>query len=311
MNRSLPEVISPALDGGGSAGVLPEEIAPKFASDIAVLTKARLSSLVLITTFVGFCMASRQGIDWLTLLHTLLGTALVAGSAAVLNQLMETNVDRLMERTKDRPLPSGRMSGVSALRIGILMAVAGFLYLALAVNLLSAYLAAATLFIYLALYTPLKRKTSFCIIVGAVSGAIPPLIGWTAARASFGAGSWILFGVLFLWQIPHFLAIAWMYRDEYAQAGFVMLRRNDICGVKTATEGLLFTLGLIGVTLVPVLLGLATPIYLAGALVFDALLLGCSAQFLFQRTRASARRLFFATILYLPCLLGLMVFTKV
>ncbi len=310
MNRSLPEVISPALEVGGAATILPEEIAPRFMDDIAVLTKARLSSLVLITTFVGFCMASHQGIDWLILLHTLIGTALVAASAAVLNQLMETKVDRLMERTKDRPLPSGRVTGSSALLMGTLMAVAGFLYLALAVNLLSAYLAAATIFIYLALYTPLKRKTSFCVIVGAVSGAIPPLIGWTAARSSFGAGSWILFGVLFLWQIPHFLSIAWMYRDEYAQAGFVMLRRNDICGVKTATEGLLFTLGLILVTLIPVAMSTATVLYFVGAIVLGALLLGFSAQFLFQRTRASARRLFFATIFYLPILLGLMVFTK-
>jgi len=306
MNR--PDVLP--LDVAAVAPDVPEGIAPGLAADLLILTKARLSTLVLVTTFVGFCMASREGIDWLLLLHTLLGTALVAGSAAVLNQVFETNVDRLMERTKSRPLPAGRMKAVSALRLGILLAAAGLLYLALAVNWLTACLAAATLAIYLCLYTPMKRRTSFCIMIGAVSGAIPPMIGWTAARPSINAGAWILFGVLFLWQIPHFLAIAWMYRDEYAQAGFVMLRRNDICGVKTATESFLFTIALSLLTMVPAITGRATATYLVGALAFDAILLGCATQFLLRRTRPSARKLFFATIIYLPCLLGLMVFTK-
>ncbi len=305
MNR--PEVLASPL---GVAPALPEVAAPRLVNDLLILTKARLSSLVLITTFVGFCMASRDVIDWLLLLHALLGTALVAGSAAVLNQVFETKVDRLMERTKTRPLPSGRMKPASALLIGISLAAAGFVYLATAVNWLTACLAAATLAIYLLLYTPMKRKTSFCIMVGAVSGAIPPIIGWTAARPSIGRGAWILFGVLFLWQIPHFLAIAWMYRDEYAQAGFVMLRKNDICGVKTATESFLFTVALSILTMIPAATGMANAVYLMGALAFDAVLLFCAVQFLLHRTRPSARRLFFATILYLPCLLGLMVFTK-
>jgi protoheme IX farnesyltransferase len=279
-------------------------------SDIMALTKARLSLLVIITTFVGFCTASGARLDWLLLAHAVLGTTLAAGAAAVLNQFIEADVDRLMERTRYRPLPGGRMKPGAALALGIAMAVIGVGWLWLAVNALSACLAAATILIYIALYTPLKRRTSLCTIVGAVSGAIPPVIGWTAVRPSFDAGAWILFGILFTWQMPHFLAIAWMYRDEYAQAGFVMLKRDDVSGCATAMQSLLYTIGLTAITVVPFAIGLNTGVYLAGALLLDAVMLYCAVQFLFLRTRPSARRLFFASILFLPILLGLMVFTK-
>lgn len=305
MSESTREILAPPIEV-----VRPQSAEQGIVSDLSMLTKARLTMLVLITTFVGFCMASGQRIDWLLLLNTLVGTALVAGSAAVLNQLIEMNVDRLMERTKVRPLPSGRMKPAAALRIGLGMGVGGVLYLALTVNPLATALAAATLVIYLFMYTPLKRRTSFCITVGAVAGAIPPVIGWVAAKPSLGAGACILFGVLFLWQIPHFMAIAWMYHDEYAQAGFVMLRRNDIGGFATAFESLCYTGALAVVTLLPPALKMTSFVYLPGAVLFNGIMFLCAVQFLLRRDRASARRLFFASILYLPCVLGLLVFTR-
>ena len=294
-----------------AAATFETEIAPPgILGDLVALTKARLSTLVLVTTFVGFCMGSGETTDWFLLFRALFGTALVAASAAVLNQVMERKVDRLMQRTKARPLPAGRMKTGTALGLGVLLAVAGFIYLLNRVNPLSATLAAATLGVYLLLYTPSKRRTAWCVTVGAISGGIPPLIGWAAATGSLAPAAWILFGVLFLWQMPHFLAIAWMYRDEYAQAGFIMLRRNDIGGVKTARESLLFSVGLTLVTLIPVFCKMATAFYFFGAFVCNGLLLFCAVQFLIHRNRPSARRLFFASIIYLPVLLGLMVMTK-
>lgn len=290
---------------------LPEVAAAStWFGDFMMLTKARLSTLVLVTTFVGFCMGSAGGIDWFLLFRVLFGTAFVAASASVLNQVIERRVDRLMARTKNRPLAAGRMKTSTALGLGVLLGVAGFIYLLNRVNFLAAVLAALTLGVYLLLYTPLKRRTAWCVCVGAVSGAIPPMIGWAAARPSLDAGAWILFGVLFCWQMPHFLSIAWMYRDEYAQAGFVMIRRNDIGGQKVARESLLFTLLLAVITALPVFWKIATPAYLVGAILCDALLLVCAARFLVHRDRDCARRLFFASILFLPLLLGLMVLTR-
>jgi len=305
MSQSSHEILTPAI-----AVVREESPAQGLVSDLVMLTKARLTMLVLITTFVGFCMASGGHLDLFALFNTLLGTALVAGSASVLNQFIEIKVDRLMERTKVRPLPSARMLPATALKIGATMGVAGMIYLACAVNLFAASLALVTWVIYLFLYTPLKRRTCFCITVGAVSGAIPPMIGWVAAKPSLDAGAWILFGVLFLWQMPHFMAIAWMYRDEYAQAGFVMLRRNDIGGFSTAIESLIYAIALFVITLLPAILKMSGPVYLVGALLFNAGMLVCAIQFLVIRDRSSARRLFFASIIYLPFLLGLLVFTK-
>lgn len=278
--------------------------------DLMMLTKARLTLLVLVTTSVGFLMGSGTSFDWFLLFRTLLGTALVAGSAAVLNQFMEHKVDRLMRRTKGRPLPAGRMAPMTALGLGVLLGVAGLIYMMNRVNALAAGLSALTLVVYLFAYTPMKRRTPFCVTLGAISGAIPPMIGWAAARPSLDAGAWILFGVQFFWQTPHFLAIAWMYRDEYAQAGFVMLRRNDIGGLSTARESMLCSIALAVVTVLPVFLKMVAPIYLAGAILCNGLFIACAIQFLIHRSRSSARRLFFASILYLPLLLGLLVLTR-
>jgi protoheme IX farnesyltransferase len=283
---------------------------PGLLSDLFTLTKARLSLLVIVTTFVGYCLASSSPMNWIGLFHATLGTALAAAGAGALNQWMEARVDRLMERTRNRPLPAGRIRPGAALFLGVLASVAGCGWLAWTCNTLSAYLAAATVFIYIAFYTPLKRKTSFCTIVGAVSGAIPPMIGWVAARPSLDLGAWVLFGILFTWQMPHFLAIAWMYRDEYAQAGFVMLRRDDISGAATAFESLGFTIALVAVTMIPFWSGMLSDTYLSGTLLLDAGLCGCAVRFLVERSRASARLLFFASIAFLPLLLGLMVTTK-
>ncbi len=287
-----------------------DEAEQSLMGDLMALTKARLSMLVVITTFVGFCMGSEGRIDWLRLVNAVFGTALAAGAAAVLNQVAEAHVDRLMERTRSRPLPSGRMRRRTALLLGLGMAFVGVAYLALTVNRISAILAAATVVIYLLFYTPMKRRTSFCITIGAIAGAIPPLIGWTAAHPAMTINAWALFGILFAWQMPHFLAIAWMYRDEYAQAGFVMLKRDDPSGSSTAGQSLIFTLLLGLISVVPFAAGLNDSMYLGGAMLLDAALFFFAVQFLIQRERTSARSLFFASILYLPLLLGLMVCTK-
>ncbi len=283
---------------------------PGLLSDLFTLTKARLSLLVIVTTFVGYLLASPSPIEWLRLLNATLGTALAAAGAGALNQWLEVGVDRLMERTRHRPLPAGRMSRSTALLVGLALSTAGTAWLAWTCNATSAWLSAATVVTYLALYTPLKRKTSLCTIVGAVSGAIPPMIGWTAARPSFDLGAWVLFGILFTWQMPHFLAIAWMYRDEYAQAGFVMLRRDDTSGSSTAFEALGFTGALIAITMIPFWSGMLTDAYLSGALMLDAAMAGAAVWFLAERSRTAARALFFASIIFLPLLLGLMVMTK-
>ena len=290
---------------------VPRDLAePGLLTDLMTLTKARLSLLVIVTTFVGFCMASDGSPDWLRLFHAVGGTALVAAAAGVLNQRIETNVDRLMERTRNRPLPAGRMKPATALVLGLALGIAGTAWLWLTTNALAASLAAATIVIYIAFYTPLKRRTSLCTIVGAVSGAIPPVIGWTAVRPSFDLGAWVLFGILFTWQMPHFLAIAWMYRDEYAQAGFVMIRRDDLTGSHTATQSLLYTLALLVITALPFFAGLNSSLYLVLALLLDAVMLVCDLRFLFERSRSTARTLFFASIFFLPLILGLMIFTK-
>jgi protoheme IX farnesyltransferase len=287
-----------------------EPQAHSIFSDLMVLTKARLTMLVLMTTALGFGFGSRHAVDWFLLFRVMFGTAFVAGSASVFNQFFERKVDRLMRRTKDRPLPAGRMLPGTALGLGILLAVAGEIYLMNRVSYLCAGLAAGTLGIYVAFYTPLKRKSAWCVTIGAISGAIPPMIGWAAATGSLGLGAWILFGILFFWQMPHFLSLAWMYRDEYAQAGFFMLRGKDIAGIKTATESFLCAVALTIVTMLPALLGLAHAYYVPVALACDGWLLVCAALFLSSRSRGAARRLFMASILYLPLVMALLMLCR-
>lgn len=274
------------------------------------LFKARLTSLVLLTTLVGFYLGQRGGINWLLLVNTLLGTGLLACGAAALNQYLERDFDALMERTDDRPLPAGRIQPQLVVVLGGVISVAGLLWLAFGVNLLTSVLGAVTLISYLFIYTPLKRKTTLNTAIGAIPGALPPLMGWTASRGDLSIEGWALFAILFFWQLPHFLAIAWMYREDYARGGFVMLPLVDRDGARTGRSAVSHTLGLLPVSLSPFIFHVSGALYLFGALLLGLVFLWCAMRFARQLDRLSARRLFFASILYLPLLLGLMVFDK-
>jgi len=277
----------------------------------ADLFKARLTTLVLLTTVVGFYLGFRWPVNYLLMLHTLLGTALVASGASALNQLLEREYDAKMRRTQDRHLPSGRLQAATVLWIGSVSALVGLVYLAVEVNLMTSLLGAFSLLSYLFVYTPLKRVTWLNTAVGAVPGALPPLMGWTAARGELTAEGWALFAILAFWQLPHFLAIAWVYREEYARAGFKMLPVLDPAGHRTGHQAVGHTLGLLPISLCPFFFGFAGPVYLCGAVVLGLLFLWFAIQFSRPLTVPRARQLFLVSILYLPLLLGLMVADKV
>jgi protoheme IX farnesyltransferase len=281
----------------------------RWPATYAELLKPRLTTLVVLTTLVGFYLGSVV-VDYLRMLHAVLGTALVAGGAAALNQLIEREHDAKMHRTATRPLPSGRLQPGAVLIFGGACSATGLVYLALAVNLLTALLGAATLLCYLFIYTPLKRVTWLNTAIGAIPGALPPLMGWTAARDEVSLGGWALFGILFFWQLPHFLAIAWIYRDEYAKAGFVMLPLIDKTGERTGRQAVSHTLGLLPISLLPFALYMTGKTYLFGALALGIFFLVRSLQFNRKLDVPSARRLFFASIIYLPLLLILLVMDK-
>jgi heme o synthase len=282
-----------------------------WASVLSELFKLRLTLLVLLTTLVGFYLGSRGAIHYALMMHTVIATALLACGAAALNQLWEREHDAKMRRTEGRPLPSGHMRPDTVLVIGGVMSMAGLLYMALAVNLLASFLGGLTLAIYLFVYTPLKRVTWLNTAIGAIPGALPPLIGWTAARNELSSEAVALFAILFFWQIPHFLAIAWIYRDEYAKAGFVMLPNVDPQGFRTSHQAVSHTFGLMLASLWPVVFGLTGVVYLGGALVLGIVFLAAAFRFSRRLTLPAARQLFFASILYLPLLLGLMVIDKI
>ncbi len=286
-------------------------VAEKSLAGILIeLFKLRLTTLVLLTTLVGFYLGSRAPMALMLMFHALFGTALLASGASALNQWLEREHDAKMPRTQDRPLPSGRLTADAVLLIGVSCGVLGLVYLALMVNLITAALGALTIGSYLFVYTPLKRVTTLNTVVGAIPGALPPLMGWTAARGQISGEGWCLFAILCFWQLPHFLAIAWMYRDQYAKAGFVMLPVVDADGERTARQALCHTLGLLPVSLSPFLFKLVGPVYLCGALVLGLAFVWCAFQFARHRTNAQARVLFYASIIYLPLLLGLMVYDK-
>ena len=282
-----------------------------LASVLSELFKMRLTILVLLTTLVGFYIGFRGQINYVLMFHTLLGTALVASGASALNQLLEREHDSKMRRTEDRPLPSGRLAPENVLIIGGVCSAAGLIYLALAVNLLTALLGALTIGSYLFVYTPLKRVTSLNTAIGAIPGALPPLMGWTAARDEISGAGWSLFAVLFFWQLPHFLAIAWMYRGEYAKAGFVMLPVIDPTGERTGRQALSHTLGLLPISFCPFVFKLVGTTYFIGAFALGLAFLWFAFQFARHLTVPRARQLFYASILYLPLLLGLMVLDKI
>lgn len=277
---------------------------------VCELVKVRLTFLVLLTTLMGFYLGARS-MDFSLLVHTLLATGLVASGASALNQFLERSHDARMRRTEDRPLPSGRMQPETALMFGAVSGAVGLLYLAMAVNPLTAVLGAITLCSYVFVYTPLKRVTSLNTAVGAIPGALPPLMGWTAATGQLSVEGWTLFAILFFWQLPHFLAIAWIYREEYAQAGFVMLPVIDPQGIRTGRQAVSHTLGLLPVSLTPFLFHLVGPLYFYGGLLLGVGFLVLAVQFSRRLTITSARHLFYASILYLPLLLGLMAISKI
>lgn len=294
-----------------SAAVVAPVAGKSLAASLSELFKIRLTTLVLLTTLVGYYLGSRGPISLVSMFNAILGTALLAGGASALNQLLEREHDRKMHRTQDRPLPSGRMTPETVLVLGGLCAGAGLVWLALAVNLLTALLGAITLGSYVFIYTPLKRITTLNTVIGAIPGALPPLMGWTAARGEVSVEGWALFGILFFWQLPHFLAIAWMYRDEYARAGFVMLPSVDPAGERTGRQALSHTLGLLPISLAPFLFKLVGEIYLAGAVILGVTFVVCAFRFARERSERQARLLFYASILYLPLLLALMVIDKI
>ncbi len=272
-------------------------------ADYVALTKPRLNLLVVVTTLAGYYLGMADDAPLLTLVHTVLGTTLVAGGSSVLNQVWEKDTDKLMRRTQRRPLPDARLQAGPALWFGLALSAAGLGELWLFATPLASIVAFLTLLSYVVVYTPMKLKSSLSTIVGAVPGALPPLIGWAAATNSLSLGGWALFGIVFLWQMPHFLAIAWMYRDDYAKAGMPLLPVVEPSGHSTGRQALLYAAATIPVSLLPTLLGLTGPRYLVAAIVLGVIVLWLSFEFAATRSLTTARRLFFATIIYLPLLL--------
>jgi protoheme IX farnesyltransferase len=281
--------------------------AGRVAADYAALTKPRLNLLVVATSAAGYYLGAPSGPDFLAMAQAVTGTALVAGGAAVMNQVYERDTDALMTRTRRRPLPDRRVTADEAQVFGVVLAGAGVALLAFAANALSALVAVATLIIYLAVYTPLKRRSAISTLVGAVPGALPPLIGWTAGHGTIAAGGWTLFAIVFLWQIPHFMAIAWMYRDDYRMAGFPMLPVIEPDGRRTGRQAVLYALALVPVSLLPALVGIAGPAYFWTALVLGGALLWLSGRFAASRSDTAARALFYGSITYLPLIWAAMI----
>jgi protoheme IX farnesyltransferase len=282
----------------------------RVVADLAELVKARLTLLVLLTTAVGFYLGSESPIAYVALFHVVFGTAAAAAGAAALNQWWERTDDALMRRTRTRPIPAGRMPPLQAFLFGVVLSVFGIGYLAIVCNLLSAALAAVTIAIYIFAYTPLKRATTANTAVGAIPGGIPPMIGWAAARGSLDAEAWSLFAIVFLWQLPHFFAIAWMYREDYSRAGFRMVSSDDRTGERSASQSVFFCILLLVIAGLPTFLGMANFVYLGIELLLGSLFIAVAMRFLRIRTSGAARSLFIASIVYLPLLLSALVLTK-
>jgi len=291
---------------------------PRIASSSALfnyweLTKPEINFLIAITTAAGFWMGSSAALPhfpWMPFLHTLLGTMFVGSGAATLNQLIEVRYDAQMRRTARRPLASGRIAPSHALWFGVLLSLLGVVYLAISTNALASMLAAVTLLSYLFLYTPLKRITPLCTLVGAIPGAAPPLIGWAAACGHLDPAAWVLFAIVFLWQFPHFMSIAWIYREDYARAGYLVLpleeaRNRFVILQAVVASAILFLVGL-----TPTVTGLSGLVYFGGALAIGGIFLYYSSRFAIHRTNVAARQLLFASILYLPAVFTLLVLNK-
>jgi protoheme IX farnesyltransferase len=274
------------------------------------LTKPRITFLIVLTAAAGFALASSAHIDYIGLLRSMLGIALLSSGIATINQYMERDLDALMRRTANRPLPSGKLLPAEALAFGVSLIVLAEIYLAVLVNPLTALLGLTVIAGYLFGYTPLKTRTTLSTMVGAFPGAVPPLIGWAAARGTIGLEAWVLFAILFLWQFPHFLAIAWMYREDYTRAGILMLPVVEPDGRVTAQQIVVYTILLLPVSLLPTVLGVSGKVYLYGAIVLGLLFLYSSVRAAFSKSRQEARRLLLASVIYLPLLFILMVLDR-
>src|SRR6266576_6940087 len=280
------------------------------ASAYLELTKPRITSLIVLTSAAGFSLGSRGAVNYLTFTHAMIGIALLSSGIATLNQFMERDLDGLMRRTENRPLPSGRLIPFEALWFGIALTLAAELYLALSVNVLTAVMGLTVITGYLFLYTPLKTRTSLSTAVGAFPGAMPPLMGWTAARGEVDIAAWVLFAILFLCQFPPFLAIAWMYREDYGRAGIRMLPVVEPEGRVTGQQIVAFTIMLIPVSLLPAVMGISGRVYLVAAIVLGLLFLASSVRAALSKSNQHARQLLLASVLYLPILFGVMVLNR-
>lgn len=289
---------------------MPVDAARSRITDLLILTKVRVNALVVATTAGGFYMGSPDAMNLTALAATVAGTGLVAGGAAALNQISERDLDRLMDRTRMRPVADRRMSVSEARLVAWGVSIAGLALLALTVNALATAIAAVTLAVYAFVYTPMKRMTSFSTVVGAVPGALPPMIGWTAARGSIDAPAWALFLIVFLWQLPHFLAIAWLYREDYARAAFPMLPVVDPDGASTARQSLLYATALLPISILPSALGMSGLVYAISAFVLGLAFIAAGIRFAMRRTKPNARLLFLASLVYLPAVWGIMMIDR-
>jgi protoheme IX farnesyltransferase len=286
-----------------TTAVLP---ASRSWADFVALTKPRVNLLVLVTTVIGFHLGNQGSTDLALLFHTVVGTFLVASGAAAFNQILERDVDALMRRTLQRPLPDGRLHAGEATWFAAALSTAGVLQLGLGANWIAAGVALATIVSYALIYTPLKRVTSLATVIGAVPGALPPVIGWAAARESLSIEAWVLFAIVFFWQMPHVLAISWLYREDYERGGIRVLPVEEPDGRSTSFQTVNYAAALIPVTLLPTVVGLAGRVYFAGALVLGAASLVLAIRFARHRTPQHARQLFYASLIYLPILWVLM-----
>jgi heme o synthase len=291
------------------AAVLPAPYAR--SRDFVSLAKPRLNLLVVASTLAGYVMAGGEALGVLRVAGLLLGTGLVAGGASAFNQVMERDLDALMRRTRTRPLPDQRLQPADGLLFGAAVTLSGLLMIVAAANLLAAVVALATLLSYVAVYTPLKRRSSFGTVIGAIPGALPPIIGWAAAEGALPPQAWTLFGIMFLWQLPHFLAIAWLYREDYARAGFPMLPVLEPDGRSTGRQAVLYAAALLPLSLAPTLMGMAGDVYFTGALLLGVAFLALTVRFARTRSTRAARQVFFGSITYLPLLWILMIANKI
>lgn len=285
--------------------------APGRLADLLALAKPRVVLMILGTTLIGFYLGQGSLADSWRLLLLLAGTALAAGGTLALNQYLERDVDTCMARTRQRPLPAGRLRPAEALAFGAALVIAGLGILTAGVNVGSGVVTALIAVSYLFAYTPLKRRSPVCILVGAVPGALPPVTGWVAARGDLGLGAWVLFGLLFLWQLPHTLAITTLHRRDYAQAGLRMSAAEDPDGSRTGRRAVADSVAMLLMGLVPALCGMAGPVYLVGAVLLGAVLVSYAIGLAEGRALADARRLLFATIVYLPALLALLAIDRI